>query len=94
VWQADSETCTGATPRYAYHAWPHLAAGRLNSFTIQDDNIEWSITASTEKANTAWAPPLPSPIPLPVPLNAHRGFYITRVTPPAVTGPDCGAQTL
>lgn len=93
LWQADSETCTGATPRYAYWIWPHIAAGRLNDMTVEDAALEWSITASTEKANTGYALAGPTdPIPLPVPANAHRGFNITTVPPPATTG--CGAAAL
>jgi hypothetical protein len=92
VWQADSDTCTGLTPRYAYHVWPHLAAGRLNSYTIEDDALEWSITAFTEKVNPLWAPPGVSPVPLPPPANGHHGVNITRLTPPEPTA--CGATTL
>lgn len=93
VWQADSDTCTADEPRTAYWAWPHLAAGRLGDFTIQDDVIEWRITARTEKANTLWgAGPGSIKYISPVPANAHRGFNITRLPLPDVTG--CGAVVL
>lgn len=93
VWQADSDTCTGATPRSAYWAWPHLAAGRLADFTIADDVIEWRITARSEKANVAWGSG-PGAVKYigPVPANAHRGFNITALPLPSTTG--CGATTL
>lgn len=88
LWQADSDTCTGVLPRYAYHAWPHIQAGRLNDFTVEDQTLQWQITASTAKANPAWTAGV-GIIPLPPPATAHRGFVVTRATPPAVTG--CGA---
>jgi hypothetical protein len=94
VWQADSETCTGATtPRSAYWAWPHLGAGRLSDFTITDDVIEWRITARTLAANTAWGHG-PGAVKYigQVPTGAHRGFNITRLPLPSETG--CGAATL
>lgn len=93
LWQADSDTCTGASPRYAYWLWPNISAARLNDFTVEDDVIEWSLTGFTEKANVGFALAGPTdPITLPVPANAHRGFNVTTVPPPAVTG--CGAASL
>lgn len=93
VWQADSETCAGATPRYAYWLWPHLAAGRLNDLSIEDDVLEWSITASTEKTNTGFGlPNAEEPVPMPPPANGHRAFNVTTLAPPAASG--CGAVTL
>lgn len=93
VWQADSETCTGTTPQYGYWLWPHIAAARLNDMTIEDDVLAWTLTGFTEKANVGFAlAGAIDPIQLPVPANAHRGFNVTTVPPPAVTG--CGAQTL
>jgi hypothetical protein len=88
VWQADSDTCTGVAPRYAYWAWPHVRAARLNDMTIEDQTLQWQLTAFTEKANTAWNVGA-GYIPLPPPALAHRGFTTNRSTPPAVTG--CGA---
>lgn len=93
VWQADSDTCTGASPRSAYWAWPHLSAGRLADFTIADDVIEWRVIARSQKANTLWgAGPGTLKYINQVPANAHRGFNITRLPLPDVTG--CGAVTL
>jgi hypothetical protein len=93
VWQADPATCTGAAPRSAYWAWPHLSAGRLADFTIQDDVIEWRITARTRAANAAWgAGPGATKYISQVPANAHRGFNITNLALPSVTG--CGAAVL
>ena len=93
VWQADSDTCTGATPQYAYWIWPNLSAARLNDMTIEDDVLEWTLTAFSEKANVGFALAGPTdPIPVPVPANAHRGFNVTTVPPPATTG--CGAASL
>src|SRR5215207_1192106 len=86
VWQADSDTCTGLQPRVAYWAWPHLAAGRLNEFTVADAAIEWRIVARSEKANTLWgAGPGTVKYINQVPADAHRGFSITRLALPAVT---------
>lgn len=93
IWQADSETCTGASPRYAYWVWPHLAAGRLNDFTVEDDVISWQITASSAAGSTSFnVPGTSKPIPFPLPTGAHRGFNINTVPPPTATG--CGAQSL
>lgn len=94
VWQADSDTCVGAgIPRVAYWAWPHLAAGRLADFTIQNDVIEWRITARSEKANTLWgAGPGAIKYINQVPSNAHRGFNVVRLPLPDTTG--CGAVVL
>lgn len=92
VWQADSETCTGLTERYAWWGWPHLAAARLNDFTIEDDVIEWSVTAFSAAANTSWDTPDPTSFVGAVPADAHRGFNISTVAPPEATG--CGAQSL
>lgn len=93
VWQADSDTCTGLTPRTAYWAWPNLAAGRLNDFTIEDNTMEWKITASTEPAHALWgAGPGATKFISAVPAGAHRGFNITSLPLPDVTG--CGAATL
>lgn len=93
VWQADSDTCTGASPRYAYWAWPNIAAARLTDMNIQDDVLQWQLVGNTEKANTTWnVPGTAKPMPLPPPANAHRGFNINTVPPPATTG--CGATTL
>jgi len=93
VWQADSDTCTGASPRSAYWAWPHLGAGRFSDMTINDGVLEWRITARTQKANTVWgAGPGAVKYISAVPANAHRGFNITNLPLPSVTG--CGATTL
>lgn len=93
LWQADSDTCTGDDLRSAYWAWPHLAAGRLADFTIADDVIEWRVIASSEKANTLWgAGPGTIKYINQVPANAHRGFNITSLPLPDITG--CGAVTL
>jgi hypothetical protein len=93
LWQADSDTCTGDDPRSAYWAWPHLASGRLNDFTVTNDVIEWRITARSEKANTLWgAGPGAVKFINQVPDDAHRGFNITTLPLPDVTG--CGAVTL
>jgi hypothetical protein len=93
LWQADSDTCTGAAPRSVYWAWPHLAAGRFSDFTVNDDVIEWRIVARSEKANTLWgAGPGTVKYINQVPANAHRGFNITRLPLPDTTG--CGAVTL
>jgi hypothetical protein len=93
VWQADADTCTGVNPRSAYWAWPHLAAGQLTDFTIADDVIEWRVIASSEKANTLWGRG-PGAVKYinQVPANAHRGFNITYLPLPDVTG--CGAVVL
>lgn len=93
VWQADSDTCTEDDPRTAYWAWPHVASGRLNDFTITGDVIEWRILARSEKANLLWgAGPGATKFINQVPADAHRGFNITRLPLPAETG--CGAVTL
>jgi hypothetical protein len=93
LWQADSLTCTGASPRFAYWAWPHLAAARLNDMTIEDNTLVWSVTANTEQANLTWnVPGTAKPMTLPPPALAHRGFNINTVPVPAVTG--CGAASL
>lgn len=93
IWQADSDTCTEDEPRTAYWAWPHLASGRLNDFTITNDVIEWRITARSEKANQLWGQgPGAVKFITQVPANGHRGFNITRLTLPSETG--CGAVTL
>lgn len=98
VWSADPETCTGLQARYAYWAWPHLAAGRLSDFTIQNDVIEWRIRAKSKAANTAWGngPGTGTAYINQVPTDAHRGFNIVHLDPPAVTdvGNNCGAATL
>jgi hypothetical protein len=93
VWQADSETCTGTQARYAYWAWPHLSAGRLNDFTIEDDVIEWRVLAKSKKANLSWgAGPGAVKYINQVPANGHRGFNIVHIDPPDTTG--CGATEL
>lgn len=93
LWQADSDTCTDDDPRTAYWAWPHLSAGRLMDFTVADDVIEWRITARSEAANTVWgAGPGAVKFINQVPTGAHRGFNITRLPLPGITG--CGATTL
>jgi hypothetical protein len=93
LWQADNETCTQDEPRTAYWAWPHLASGRLNDFTVTNDVIEWRITARSEQANSLWGSG-PGAVKFinQVPDGAHRGFNITRLPLPDVTG--CGAVTL
>ena len=95
LWAADPETCTGSQARYAYWAFPHVGSGRLNDFSVKDDVIEWRITAKTKKANTLWGSG-PGAVKYinQVPANAHWGFNIVHIDPPAATGPDCGAQTL
>jgi hypothetical protein len=95
LWAADPETCTGSQARYAYWAFPHVGSGRMNDFSVKDDVIEWRITAKTKKANTLWGSG-PGAVKYinQVPANAHWGFNIVHIDPPAVTGPDCGAQTL
>lgn len=98
VWQADSQSCTGSQARYAYWAWPQLSAGRLMSFTVTDDVLEWRIKARSKKANTAWGtgPGTGTKYISAVPANGHRGFNIVRIDPPAVTGTlaGCGAVAL
>lgn len=93
LWQADSDTCVGDEPRTAYWAWPHLAAGRLADFTVEDGVLEWRVLARSEKANTLWgAGPGEVKFINQVPANAHRGFNITRLPLPDLTG--CGAVEL
>jgi hypothetical protein len=93
VWQADSETCTGASPRFAYWAWPNLSSARLTDMTIEDNALAWSVVANSEKANPSWnVPGASKPIPMPPPSGAHRGFNINTVPVPAETG--CGSATL
>lgn len=95
LWAADPDTCTGSQARYAYWAFPHVGSGRLNDFSVKDDVIEWRITAKTKKANTLWGSgPGATKYINQVPANAHWGFNIVHIDPPAATGPDCGAQTL
>jgi hypothetical protein len=95
LWAADPDTCTGVQARYAYWAFPHLGAGRISDFAVKDDVIEWRIKAKTKKANTLWgAGPGAVKYINQVPANAHWGFNIVYLDPPASTGPDCGAQTL
>lgn len=98
VWAADPATCTGTQARYAYWAWPHLGAGRLSDFAVQNDVIEWRIKAKSRAANLAWGdgPGTGTPYINQVPANAHRGFNIVSLDPPAVTavGDNCGAATL
>lgn len=93
VWQADSNACTGANPKYAYWAWPHIAAARMSDIVIEDGVLAWSVVGNTEIANSTWSTPgTAKPITLPPPAGAHRGFNINTVPPPAVTG--CGAASL
>lgn len=95
VWQADSETCTGASARYAYWAWPHLQAGRFADFTIADDVIEWRVIARSNAANVDSWEDGPGAVKYitEVPEGAHRGFNITTNALPALTD-GCGAATL
>lgn len=88
LWQADADTCSGTTPRYAYWAWPHLHAARLTDMTLGDEVLTWEVMGRSEKGYTGWDPgdDIMSPV---LPAAGHRGFVITRTPPPAPTG--CGA---
>lgn len=96
VWQAVSgEACTiGGQLRHVYWAFPNLFGGRFNDFTIQDDVLEFSLSAKSDGASPLWgtgpgaAPDWISA----VPTNAHFGFNIAALPLPAETG--CGATTL
>lgn len=93
LWQADSQTCTGDNPRYAYWAWPHLTTGRFQDMTVNDGTLEWRILARSAAANLDWGTgPGDTAYITAVPTNAHRGFNITDEDPPDLTG--CGAATL
>lgn len=95
VWQAVSgQACgTGGLPRYVYWAFPNLGAGRFNDFTIQDDTLEWKLSAKSKIASPNWgAGPTANDWISAVPANAHYGFNIAALPLPAVTG--CGAVTL
>jgi hypothetical protein len=96
IWQnVSGEACgTGSVQRAVYWAFPHLYAGRFNDFTIQDDVLEWSLSAKSRIASPSWgtgpgsAPDWISA----VPPGAHFGFNIAALPLPATTG--CGAVTL
>jgi hypothetical protein len=96
VWQAVSGQACGSTSvaRAVYWVWPNLFAGRFNDFTIEDDVLDWEISAKTQGANPLWgtgpgaAPDWISA----VPVGAHYGFNIAALPLPALTG--CGAVTL
>lgn len=96
VWQTVSGQACGATsnPNRVYWAFPNLFAGRFNDFTIQDDVLEWTLSAKTAQANPLWgtgpgaAPDWISA----VPALAHFGFNIAPLPLPSITG--CGAVTL
>lgn len=95
VWQnVAGQACVGSTQRFVYWAWPNLFGGRFNDFTIQDDVLEWQLSAKTAPANSLWgtgAGPAPDWISA-VPTGAHYGFNIAALSLPATTG--CGATTL
>lgn len=95
VWQTISgQACVGSTLRHVYWAWPNLFGGRFNDFTIEDDVLEWQLSARTAQANSLWGTG-PGPAPdwiSAVPTGAHYGFNIAALPLPATTG--CGAVTL
>lgn len=96
VWQSigDVDPCLGgATQRHVYWAFPNLGSGRFNDFTLQDDVLEWSLSARSQIASPLWGagPTTPDWISA-VPPNAHFGFNIAALALPAATG--CGAVSL
>jgi hypothetical protein len=94
VWQnVSGNACSSAIPASAYWAWPNLYAGRFNDFTIEDNALEWSLMATTQRAHASWgAGPTSDDWISAVPVNAHYGFNIVSKALPALTG--CGAVTL
>lgn len=94
VWQNISgQACVGSSPQYAYWAFPNLGAGKFNDFTIENDVLEWTLSAKSKGAAAGWGGgPTAIDWISAVPTAAHFGFNIASLTLPAVTG--CGATTL
>jgi hypothetical protein len=89
VWQADSDTCVGGEPRFAYWAWPHIQAAQLHDMTLEDGTLTWELSGDTLQGHTSWDPGDITMSPA-LPTKGHRAFVITTDPPPAPTG--CGAQ--
>lgn len=93
VWQNISgQACVGGTQRFAYWAFPNLGSGRFNDFTIQDDVLEWTLSAKTAQAAAAWGGGIGTDWISSVPALAHYGFNIAALPLPTVLG--CGAQIM
>jgi hypothetical protein len=96
VWQGlpPSEACLGGAQRHVYWAWPHLAAGRFNDFTIEDGSLEWTLSARSRPAAPEWGtgPVTGDAWITAVPDRAHFGFNINDLDLPDPTG--CGAVAL
>lgn len=97
--------CAGGTQRYVYSVLPNLGDGKVGAWTLQDDVMSFTVSATSKGApdSTTWiagATPATTGAPYPasyMPANAailsgrHVAMMTTTVAPPAEL---CGAVAL
>ena len=96
------QACTGATPASNYLLFPWLTNGIVGDFTIENDALQFTLTAASRIGNLWGTGPVgydvqldalevPGPLVTPVPTNAHYRTLYTEAAPPEVT---CGCQAM
>lgn len=102
VWSdVSGQTCTTATKQYWYHLLPFLGSPQWGDFSIQNDAVNFTITAST-LAGSGWGTgpndvinagvsPIPSKLLTAIGSQDHYHGQVTTLAPPT---PACGATAL
>jgi hypothetical protein len=98
VWQkvAGQSACDASgTQRYIYNAWPHISAGRIGTYTVQNGVTQLQLSARTKAASTLWGDGPGAGTswitPATVESDEHWIWAITTTAPPTEA---CGAVAL
>jgi hypothetical protein len=102
VWSDISgQTCTAATKQYWYHLFPFVGNAQWGDFSIANDAVNFTISASTLVGSGWGVGPqnvinvLPGPIPgkllTPITAQDHYHGQVTTLAPPTAA---CGATAL
>ena len=82
IWQAPPQGCETGTPVYPYHAWPHLANGKMGDFSINLDATILQIMADTQDASPLWTLGSTYLGTGQVQFGDHHLYNLTNTTPP------------
>lgn len=94
VWQmvTGRNACdANGVQRYVYWAWPNMGNAQISDFQIENNPLQWKMTAETQSAGVLWGS-LPTVLPPSTYLSGssfvpgdHYGYNVVTTAPPAAT---------